>query len=91
MAAVRARIVDPTLQWSALESWILGWDVSAEPDAVLLGTWEVGLAESATRIDPGVVWCPRRGVVITPVKYSDSQVTELLRQSTATFAGIDRP
>ncbi len=91
MAAVRARIADPAFQWAALESWILDWDVSADPDAVVLGKWEAGLAESATRIDAGVVWCPRRGVVIAPTGYSDKRVTDLLRQSTAAFAGIDEP
>jgi hypothetical protein len=89
MAAVRVRIADPAYQWAALEPWILDWEVSADPDAVVLGKWEVGLAESATRIDTGVVWCPRRGVVIAPTEYSDRRVTDLLRQSTAAFAGID--
>lgn len=89
MAAVRVRIADPAYQWAALEPWILDWEVSPEPDAVVLGKWEAGLAASATRIDTGVVWCPRRGVVITPTGYSDKRVTDLLRQSTAAFAGID--
>jgi hypothetical protein len=90
MAAMpTARRADPAFQWGAMAPWILDWESAAEPDDAVLERWTDGLASLATRIDSSVLWCPRTGTVTAPAHYSDEKVTQLLRRSTAMYAGID--